>query len=117
MRQRYLRDCKAGDIAEDVFVISGKQLAAGKDGKHYIKAFVSDRTAVVTARIWNASPQMFNALPDGFARVRARVENYQNNLQLVIEQFTPAKDGTFEIGDLLPQTQKDIARMCGKLQE
>src|SRR5947208_396485 len=60
---------------------------------------------------------MFNQLPDGFARIRARVENYQNNLQLIIEQFTPAKEGTFEIGDLLPQTSRDISGMCQKLQE
>jgi 3'-5' exoribonuclease len=117
-RRLYLRDCQPGDIAEDVFVITGKQLAAGKDGKHYIKAFVSDRSAQVTARIWNASREMFNKLPDGgFAKIRARVENYQNNLQLVIEQFAPAAEGSFEIGDLLPQTDKDIARMCQKLQE
>ena len=117
-RRQFLRDAQAGDIAEDVYVISGKQLAAGKDGKHYIKAFVSDRSAQVTARIWNASREMFNNLPDGgFARIRARVENYQNNLQLAIEQFGPAKEGTFEIGDLVPQTHKDIAAMCRKLQE
>ena len=117
MRQTYLADCVPGDLVDDVYVLSGKQFAAGSNGKHYIKAFVSDRSAQVTARIWNASREMFNSLPDGFARIRARVENYQNNLQLVIEQFTPAREGTFEIGDLLPQTQKDISRMCGKLQE
>lgn len=117
-RRQYLRDCQPGDIAEDVFVIAGKQIAAGKDGKHYIKAFVSDRSAQLTARIWNASREMFAALPDGgLARIRARVENYQNNLQLVIENFAPAKEGTFDIGDLLPQTTQDISRMCGKLQE
>ena len=116
-RRFYLRDCQPGDIAEDVYVVSGKQLAAGQNGKHYIKAFVSDRSAQITARIWNASREMFERLPDGFARLRARVENYQNNLQLIIEQFSPAKDGTFEIGDLLPQTTKDIGAMCGKLQE
>src|SRR4030095_12093133 len=118
MRQRYLRDCQPGDVAEDVFVISGKQLAAGKNGKHYIKAFVSDRTAQVTARMWNATRDVFNALPDGgFLRLRGRVENYQNNLQLILEQVWPAKEGTFEIGDLWPQTTKDIAAMCRKLQE
>ena len=117
-RRLYLRDCQPGDIAEDVFVVTGKQLAAGKDGKHYIKAFVSDRSAQVTARIWNASREMFNRLPEaGYARIRARVENYQNNLQLVIEQFSAAEEGSFEIGDLLPQTTKDISRMCQKLQE
>src|SRR5215210_2264716 len=97
MRQKYLRDCQPGDVAEDVFVISGKQLAAGKDGKHYIKAFISDRTAQVTARMWNATRDIFNALPDGgFVRLRGRVENYQNNLQIILEQTWPAKEGTFE---------------------
>ena len=118
MRQKYLRDCQAGDIAEDVYVISGKQLAQGKDGKHYIKAFVSDRTAQVTARMWNATRDVFNALPDGgFLRIRGRVENYQNNLQLILEQVWPAKEGTFEIGDLIPQTSKNINEMCSRLQE
>jgi 3'-5' exoribonuclease len=117
MRRLYLRDCQPGDIAEDVFMVSGKQLAAGQNGKHYIKAFVSDRSAQITARIWNASREMFNQLPDGFTKIRARVENYQNNLQLIIEQFSPAKEGTFEIGDLLPQTTRDISKMCAKLQE
>jgi 3'-5' exoribonuclease len=118
MRKTYLRDCQPGDVAEDVFVITGKQLAQGQNGKHYIKAFVSDRTAQVTARMWNATREIFNALPDGgFLRIRARVENYQNNLQLILEQTWPAKEGTFEIGDLLPQTTKDIAAMCRKLQE
>lgn len=118
MRRLYLRDCQPGDIAEDVFVMSGKQIAQGQNGKHYIKAFVSDRTAQFTARLWNATREMFNALPDGgFVRLRCRVENYQNNLQLVIEQFWPARDGTYEIGDLLPQTTRDIGAMCRKLQE
>ena len=118
MRRQYLRDCQPGDVAEDVFVISGKQLASGKDGKHYIKAFISDRTAQVTARMWNATRDVFNALPDGgFVRLRGRVENYQNNLQVILEQTWPAKEGTFDIGDLLPQTNKDVGAMCRKLQE
>ena len=44
--------------------------------------------------------------------MRGRVENYQNNLQFIIEQFWPAKEGTFDIGDLLPHTTKDIPPMC-----
>jgi 3'-5' exoribonuclease len=68
--------------------------------------------------MWNATRDIFNALPDGgFVRLRGRVENYQNNLQVILEQTWPAKDGTFEIGDLLPQTKKDIGAMCSKLQE
>ena len=71
----------------------------------------------MTSRMWNATRELFNAIPDGFARVRGRVENYQNNLQFIIEQVWPAKEGTFDIGDLLPHTNKDIPTMCRRLAE
>jgi 3'-5' exoribonuclease len=118
MRRLYLRDCQPGDLIEDVYVITNKQLAAGSNGKHYIKAFVADRSANVTARVWNATREMFVAIPDGgFLRIRARVENYQNNLQVIIEQMWPAKDGTYEIGDLIPHTSRDIPQMFARLTE
>src|SRR3954452_8430514 len=73
MRQLYLRDCQAGDLIEDVYVITNKQLAAGSNGKQYIKGFIADRSATVTARMWNATREVFLAIPDGgFLRIRAR---------------------------------------------
>src|SRR5882762_2883775 len=98
MRILYLRDAQAGDLVDDIFVISNKQFAASSNGKFYIKAFISDKTAQVTARMWNATRDIFNAMPEsGFLKVRGRVENYQNNLQFIIEQCWAAKDGTFEV--------------------
>ncbi len=118
MRRKYLSDCAPGDMIEDVYVVSGKQLSPTANGKHFIKAFVSDRSAQVTARMWNATPDIFRAMPEsGFVRLRGKIENYQNNLQCIIEQFAPAKEGTFEIGDLLPQTKKDIPRMYARISE
>jgi 3'-5' exoribonuclease len=68
--------------------------------------------------MWNATRDIFNAMPDsGFLRLRGRVENYQNNLQFIIEQMWPAKEGTFDLADLLPQTTKDIDQMCKRLHE
>jgi 3'-5' exoribonuclease len=118
MRRAYLRDCAPGDIVEDVYCVSGKQLAAASNGSHYIKAQVSDRSSQVNGRMWKATREIFNAMPEsGFIRIRGRLENYQNNIQLIIEQFWPAKEGSFDIGDLLPHTDKDIPTMCGKLVE
>src|SRR3954471_10197550 len=118
MRRLYLRDCAPGDIVEDVYVLTNKQFSATATGKYFIKAFVSDRTCQVTARMWNATRDIFNAIPDsGFLRVRGRVENYQNNLQFIIEQMWPAKDGSFEVADLVPHTTKDIDSMCHKMHE
>jgi 3'-5' exoribonuclease len=118
MRRLYLRDCQAGDLVEDVYVITNKQLSTSTTGKPFIKAFVSDRSAQITARMWNANRDIFNALPDsGFLKVRGRIENYQSNLQFIIEQLWPAKDGSYDIGDLMPHTSKQIEPMCRKLTE
>src|SRR5690349_10588613 len=113
MRRLYLRDCAPGDIVEDVYVLTNKQFSATATGKYFIKAFISDRTSQVTARMWNATREIFNAMPDGgFVRVRGRVENYQNNLQFIIEQTWHAKEGSFDVADLIAHTGKDIDLMC-----
>src|SRR6202034_2456718 len=118
MRRLFLRDCAAGDVIEDVFIITNKQLAATSSGKHYIKAFCSDRTAQLNVRIWNATRDMFSAMPDGgFLRIRGRIENYQNNLQLIIEQMWAAKEGSFDVADLMPHTEKDVDQMCARVHE
>jgi 3'-5' exoribonuclease len=118
MRRLYLRDCASGDLIEDVYVLTNKQLGATSTGKYFIKAFISDRTCQITARMWNATREVFNDLPDGgFVALRGRVENYQNNLQLIIEEIWPPKEGTFDLGDLMAQTQKDVPTMLARLKE
>ena len=116
MGRTFLRDCSAGDVIDDVYVVSNKQFAQASNGSHYIKAFVSDRTCQLSGRMWKATREIFNYLPDsGFARVRARVENYQSNLQVVIESVGPAQDGSYDVGDLLPCTTKNVDEMFAKL--
>ncbi len=118
MRRLFLRDCAPGDVVEDVFIITNKQLAATASGKYYIKAFCSDRTAQLNVRIWNATREQFAAIPDGgFLRIRGRVENYQNNLQLIIEQMWAAKEGSFDIADLMAHTERDVDQMCERVFE
>lgn len=118
MQRVYLRDCAPGDLVDDVFCVSGKQLSAASNGTHFIKVLVSDRSLQVNGRMWKANREIFGNVPDcGFARLRGKLENYQNNLQLIIEQIWPAKDGTYDLADLLPHTDKDIPEMCRKLHE
>ena len=106
MRRLYLRDCQPGDVVEDVYVLSGKQLATGSNNKQYIKGFISDRSCQLVARMWNATRDLFNALPEsGFVRLRARVENYQSNLQFIIESVGPALDGSYDVADLVAHTK------------
>ncbi|MFT3786968.1 MAG: HD domain-containing protein [Tepidisphaeraceae bacterium] len=118
MARTFLSDCNAGDYLEDVFVITGKQLSTTSTGKPFIKCFIGDRSRQVSARMWNASQPIFNAMPDGgFLRVAGRVENYQDNLQFIIDRFWIIEDASTEVvlDHLLPHTKKDIPQMFEKL--
>jgi 3'-5' exoribonuclease len=118
MRRIYLRDAASGDLVDDVFVITNKQFAAASTGKFYIKAFVSDASGQLVARMWNTTREIFNWLPDsGFVKVRGRIENYQSNLQFIIESVGPAMEGTFNVADLVAHTKKNIPEMCDKVRE
>jgi 3'-5' exoribonuclease len=114
----YLRDAASGDLVDDVYVLTNKQFSAASTGKYFIKAFISDSTAQLVARMWNATREIFNWMPDsGFVKVRGRIENYQNNLQFIIESVGPALDGSFDVADLIAHTQQDIPEMFARLKE
>jgi 3'-5' exoribonuclease len=116
MRRLFLRNATSGDVVDDVFVLTNKQFSAASTGKFFIKAFVSDSSAQLAARMWNTSREIFNWLPDsGFVKIRGRIENYQSNLQFIIESVGPAREGTFDVADLVAHTKKDIPEMCEQL--
>ena len=118
MPRHFLRDAQPGDLLDDVFVFTGKQIATTNGGKFYIKAFVGDKTQQVTARMWNATQELFKALPDsGFVHVRGRVENYQNNLQVILDHLSPPAEGSYRLDDLMPCTKKDVGQMFARLTE
>jgi len=118
MRRLYLRYCAAGDVVDDVFVITDKQLATTANGSPYIRACLSDCTMQIVARMWNAGQNVFNTLPEeGFVRVRGRIESYQNNLQFIIERIEPAREGTFDLADLIPHTTRNIPEMFARVVE
>jgi 3'-5' exoribonuclease len=116
--RRFLCDCVAGDVLDDVFVVSNKQFASTKQGKPYVKAIVADRSQTINARRWDATRQWFDRLPEGgFVRLRCRVENYQENLQIVIEDAWDPKPGSYQLCDLIPHTTRDVPAMFARLGE
>ena len=116
MPRLFLRDAQPGDTFKDVYVLTNKQFATASSGKPYLKAFVGDRTASLTARWWSCPREVFDDLPDGgFVLIQGRVENYQNNLQVVIEAAWPPKPDSFKTDDLIAHTSRDIPQMFDRL--
>ena len=117
-RSLYLTHADHGDLLDDVFLIANKQLGTTQTGKNFLKALISDRSAQLNARMWNVTRQRFDAMPDGgFVRIKGRIEKYQENLQVIVDEMLTADEGTFELADLMPTTSKDVPAMMAKVIE
>ena len=114
MRRIYLRDAASGDIVEDVFVITDKQFAAASTGKHYIKAFVSDRTSQITARMWNATRDIFNC--HARRRLRSRSAGGSRTTRTTSSSSSSRsgrpRTAAFDVGDLHAAHDEEHPRRC-----
>ncbi|MDA8379208.1 MAG: HD domain-containing protein [Planctomycetia bacterium] len=110
---------REGDVIDQPFLISGKQMGNTVSNKLYLKATCADATGEVHCRMWNISKDIYEKLPArGFVQVRGRVENYQGHLQLVAETVVPITDTTkLDLSYFIKKTQKNIPAMAARLKE
>lgn len=99
---------REGDVIDQPFLISGKQMGNTVSNKLYLKATCADATGEVHCRMWNISKDVYEKLPaKGFVHVRGRVENYQGHLQLVAENISPITDtNKLELGHFIKKPRK-----------
>ena len=111
--RRYLAEMRAGDRADEVFVIHNVQLGKKRNGEPFLKMLVCDRTARVASKWWDKGPAMLERLPDpGVVRIKGMMEDFQGAPQFVIEQIFPIRDpARIDFAELLPATTHDIDAM------
>lgn len=119
MTRRYIDEMGPGEYIEDqVFLVASKDLRTTTQSSLYIHAVLIDRTGQLLARVWQATEEMFETIPEGgFARFKGRTENYKGNLQFIIDAIRPVKDNEVELSEFLPRTDRDIDQMWNRLTE
>lgn len=119
MPRPFIAELQAGQrIEDDVFLVRSKDLRTTSQGNLYIHAVLVDRTGQLVARAWQASQEMFEAIPEGgFVRLKGRVENYKGNPQFIIDGIRAAEPGSYEIGDFLAASEHDVDAMFERLRE
>lgn len=110
---RFIGDLTPGEqIDGEVYLVKQKDLRTTTNGSLYIHAVLTDRTGQLLARVWNATKPMYDLIPEaGFISVRGRTESYKGNLQFIIDALRPAEQGSVDLGDFMPRTDRDIEQM------
>lgn len=103
-------------IDDEIFLVNKKDLRSTTNGGLYIHMILSDRTGQLLTRLWQATQQQFESIPDGgFIRVRGRTESYKGAMQFIVEGMRPVPQNEINLGDFIPRTKYDTEDMWRKV--
>jgi 3'-5' exoribonuclease len=116
--RRFVKQLADGEMIEEVFLVTDKQLRANRNGNLYLQVDLADRTGTINARQWNAGEPVFRSFDVGdFLQVRGKVQLFQGAMQIIlnqVERVQPEKVG-LDLGDFLPHTTQDIDELLKRL--
>ena len=117
--QPRLNDLRRGDTVEGVYLVEGANFKQSRNGKYFIQMTLRDRSAAVRALRWEATHEDFaNLEKNPFLSVQGRCEEFQGNLQIIVDGFEPVsgEDARIDPKDFLPHAKRDINDMMSDLE-
>jgi 3'-5' exoribonuclease len=116
MKSPFVKDLIADQSVTAFFLVHEKEVRNTAAGKSYLRMELGDRSGTVEARMWDAFELPSKDIKrDDFIKVSARVENYRNKMQLVLQQMRLARPEEIEISDFLPHTPYNVEEMYKQL--
>ncbi len=116
MKKTFIRDIKAGDFVDDVFVLAEKNLSRKKDGNAYLSLTAADKTGMLKGVMWDNLDRFGEESCSGdFVRITGNVTEYRGSLQLVVKSASILKSEEVDPVDFLPATERDVEGMFNRL--
>ena len=107
---------RQGQEIQSCFAVLSKQLRDKKDGGNYIALVLGDRSGRMDARIWDNCEALSRKFEkDDVISVRGTIDTFAGKQQLRVFEIFPAPVGSYDLGDLLRATTKDIDAMWAEL--
>jgi 3'-5' exoribonuclease len=118
MKTAYVSDLAPDAIITSFFLVCEKELRSTREGKPFLRLELSDRSGTIEARLWDNVETLAHVFDrDDIVKVQARVDNYKNKLQLVVEKLRRAEPAEVDLADYFPHTAEDIEQLYGRLRE
>jgi 3'-5' exoribonuclease len=112
MGHLYIKDLQPGQQIQDTYMVTQPVLRNTTKGDLYIAMFLSDKTGKVNSRMWQATQEIYQALPsEGFVAIRGKSELYQGKLQIVVNDLQVVEPDQVRLMDYMPRTEKNIGEM------
>ena len=123
MPGKKIAELTVGERVTATYAVRDKSLAPFKSKPgQYLSLTLGDATGEITARMWDNAEEAAALFQTGDAIiVRAKVEEYRGQKQLVIEKLKKAEQDARQKSELLPQSPRDLdalrQRLLGYIEE
>ena len=120
MKKQFVETLQEGDVLNDYFVATRKDLRDTQSGGKFLGMVFKDRTGELGGVMWNNAISAAALFEVGdIVNVRATVNTYQGRLQLRVDQVLPLKEDEYDAADLVftPENTTDISSAFVKILE
>ena len=116
MNRRFVQQLGDGDMLDEVFLVTDKQLRANRNGNLYLQVELRDRTGSISARLWNAGEHIFRSFENAdFVLARGKVQLFQGSLQVILNHIERTETEKIDLADFLPHTEEDVGKLLEKM--
>ncbi len=115
---RFIQDLRENDfIKNEIYLCKSKQTLTGKSGKSYVSLILQDKTGTIDAKIWDFNNEIEQYETMDFVHIDARVNSFQDALQLNVSRIYKAREGEYYPEDYFPVTNKDVEVMYREIKD
>ena len=118
-RQPSIAALRKGDrIQEAILLVEVSNFKQTRNNKNFIQMQLRDRSGSVKAVRWEADEELFASFSrDDFVRISGRVEEFQQQLQIVVDALVAVPAETVDVNDFLPASERNPDEMERELLE
>ena len=118
MDRRFINELSDGEIIEQVFRVSEKQLRTNRNGNLYLQMRLNDRTGSLTAMLWNAKQHHVDSFDNGdYVKVLGTAQLFNGAMQVLCKEIQAEFSETVDAADFEARSLKQIETMVSDVAE
>jgi 3'-5' exoribonuclease len=118
MSRRFVTELGDGEIVDQVFRASEKQLRTNRNGNLYLQVRLSDRTGSLTAMLWNAQQRDFDRFDNGdYIRIKGTAQLFNGGMQVLCKEVHPSKESEIDPKDFETLSTRDREVMLTRVSQ
>jgi len=116
--RRFVNELTDGEVVDQIFLVSEKQLRTNRNGNLYLQMRLSDRSGSLTCMLWNTNQKQFDSFANGdFLRVKGTAQLYNGGMQILCKEIEIADQAGIELADFETLSVLDLEKMVTRVGE